>query len=434
MAMVNVNRKVTDQFYRYKMPKLIAKVEGKGNGIKTVVVNMVDIAKSLNRPPLYPTKFFGCELGANTQFDKKNDRYIVNGSHDADKLQEILDSFIERFVLCPECENPETDLSVQVKKEKINQHCIACGYTGSVDTKHRTAQFIIKNPPGVEDVSATPQKGKKGKGKKDHSDKNGNGEPTSPSANEEQGGVDKNPFTENGLPPPTSTTSDGFDDDWGEDVTDEAVKRRMEDLSGGIKGLVVNKDMEKPEAERINLFFQFVNSKTANGVDGTEKEIIAEAERLDIRDKSVLVLAEILFSDNMVQEIKKYRKLFLRLLHENQKAQKYLMGAFEILVGKSYPDQLMPKVPHVLKSFYDNDYVEEEVFIQWASKISKRYVSKEVATSIHNKAKPFITWLKEAESESEEDENGVDVVYTNKPAAVETPKPVEEDDIDIDDI
>ncbi len=46
------------------------------------------------------------------------------------------------------------------------------------------------------------------------------------------------------------------------------------------------------------------------------------------------------------------------------------MGAFEILVGKSYSDQLMPKVPHVLKSLYDNDYVEEEVFIQWSSKVS----------------------------------------------------------------
>ena len=33
------------------------------------------------------TKFFGCELGAQTQFDFKNDRYIVNGVHDAAKLQ-----------------------------------------------------------------------------------------------------------------------------------------------------------------------------------------------------------------------------------------------------------------------------------------------------------------------------------------------------------
>ena len=57
-----------------------------------------------------PTKYFGCELGAQTQIDLKNERYIVNGSHDADKLQEILDGFIEKFVLCPDCENPETVL------------------------------------------------------------------------------------------------------------------------------------------------------------------------------------------------------------------------------------------------------------------------------------------------------------------------------------
>lgn len=36
---------------------------------------------------LDPTKFFGCELGAQTQFDFKHDRFIVNGAHDAGKLQ-----------------------------------------------------------------------------------------------------------------------------------------------------------------------------------------------------------------------------------------------------------------------------------------------------------------------------------------------------------
>jgi len=57
-----------------------------------------------------PTKYFGCELGAQTQFDNKNDRYIVNGSHTCDKLQDLLDGFIHKFVLCPECDNPETNL------------------------------------------------------------------------------------------------------------------------------------------------------------------------------------------------------------------------------------------------------------------------------------------------------------------------------------
>lgn len=40
----------------------------------------------------------------------KNERYIVNGEHDANKLQDILDGFIKKFVLCPACDNPETTL------------------------------------------------------------------------------------------------------------------------------------------------------------------------------------------------------------------------------------------------------------------------------------------------------------------------------------
>ncbi|KAL6047243.1 hypothetical protein STEG23_021928 [Scotinomys teguina] len=118
---VNINRSVSDQFYCYKMPCLIAKVEGKGNIIKTVIVNMVDVAKALNRHSTYSTKYFGCELGAQTQFDVKNDHYIVNGFHEANKPQDMLDGFIKKFVLCPECENPETDLHVNPKKQIIEE-------------------------------------------------------------------------------------------------------------------------------------------------------------------------------------------------------------------------------------------------------------------------------------------------------------------------
>lgn len=71
MGTVNVNRNVTDVFYRYKMPRINAKVEGKGNGIKTVIVNMAEVARAIGRPATYPTKYFGCELGAQTQFDYK---------------------------------------------------------------------------------------------------------------------------------------------------------------------------------------------------------------------------------------------------------------------------------------------------------------------------------------------------------------------------
>lgn len=57
-----------------------------------------------------PTKYFGCELGAQTTMDNKNERFIVNGAHDATRLQDMLDGFIKKFVLCPQCDNPETHL------------------------------------------------------------------------------------------------------------------------------------------------------------------------------------------------------------------------------------------------------------------------------------------------------------------------------------
>lgn len=77
-------------------------------------------------------------------FDFKNERFIVNGSHDASKLQQLLDGFIKRFVLCPECSNPETQLTASQKKQTISQRCIACGYTGMIDMRHKLTTFILK--------------------------------------------------------------------------------------------------------------------------------------------------------------------------------------------------------------------------------------------------------------------------------------------------
>ena len=43
------------------------------------------------------------------------------------------------------------------------------------------------------------------------------------------------------------------------------------------------------------------------------KEILAEADRLDIKEKAPLILANVLFGEDMVKEIELYRTVFLRV-------------------------------------------------------------------------------------------------------------------------
>mmetsp|Transcript_1313 Transcript_1313/g.2394 ORF Transcript_1313/g.2394 Transcript_1313/m.2394 type:complete len:256 (-) Transcript_1313:142-909(-) len=147
MALLNIGASnADDAFYRYKMPPLQSKIEGRGNGIKTNIVNMVDVAKALARPASYTTKFFGCELGAQSKFEDKSGTAIVNGAHDTSKLMQLLEGFIKRFVQCYACGNPETEIQI-TKNDCINLQCKACGNISNVDMRHKLTTFILKNPP-----------------------------------------------------------------------------------------------------------------------------------------------------------------------------------------------------------------------------------------------------------------------------------------------
>jgi len=146
--MVNIPSTCDDPQYRYKMPRLVSKKEGRGNGSKTCIVNMSDVARALHRPPQYTTKWFGCELGSMTTYTTKEgegERAIINGHHDTPIFQTMLDKFIEKYVLCEQCHLPEIDMNV--KKGVIVARCAACGWAGDLDNNHKLAAFISKNPP-----------------------------------------------------------------------------------------------------------------------------------------------------------------------------------------------------------------------------------------------------------------------------------------------
>lgn len=387
MSSVNVNRAVADPFYRYKMPKLSAKVEGKGNGIKTVISNMSEIAKALERPPMYPTKYFGCELGAQTNFDVKNERYIVNGEHDANKLQDILDGFIKKFVLCKSCENPETQLFV--RKNNIKSKCKACGCSFDIDLKHKLSTYIMKNPPKI-DVDFSKAEEKNGK-------KTSGADAAAAVAADLIHGSDK------------GSSNDDDDDDWEPEPVEPNGM-----LSTGMGKLVLDKDLEKSEEQRLDMLHNFfVKAKDEGRISDAKGQtgLRDEAERLELKQKASLLLANVLFDEKIVadKQIPTHRNLLLRFTLNDKKAQRYLLGGIEQVIHK-HNEELLSKSAHIIKSLYDSDICEEEALLAWGEKPSSKYISKSFAKKIIENAQPVLTWLKEAEEETE-DESDDDIAF-----------------------
>lgn len=157
------------------------------------------------------------------------------------------------------------------------------------------------------------------------------------------------------------------------DVSEEAVRLRMQDLTDGAKNMTINDDLEKTEKERMDLLYNLVKAKKeADLLDSAQaqKELLNEAERLEIKTKAPLILAELLYDQSILSQAKKHRMLMLRFTHEDKKAQKYLMGGLEQVIDL-HKNTLMGKVPALLKLFYDLDILSEQAIIEWADRVSE---------------------------------------------------------------
>ena len=176
-AIINISGQtpVDDPEYRYKMPSVYGKIEGKGNGIKTVLPNVSDVGLSLKRDPGEITKFFGTELGAQTTYSTDNDRAVVNGAHTDAALQSLIHKYIELFVLCPNCNLPETEY--KIKSGAVYHKCMACGAKEMVDMSHKLCTYILsQDKKAKQDAKKSGKKDKDGKkDKKKEKKDNGGG-------------------------------------------------------------------------------------------------------------------------------------------------------------------------------------------------------------------------------------------------------------------
>ena len=109
---------------RYRMPALTSH-HLRNN--KTYITNLDKIGQSLHRTPEQILKYIGFAL--QTQINLKD--ISINGVYEQTKLQTIIYNFINCYVLCPVCKNPETSLNKfepnKFESNKFQLQCNACG-------------------------------------------------------------------------------------------------------------------------------------------------------------------------------------------------------------------------------------------------------------------------------------------------------------------
>jgi translation initiation factor 5 len=128
------------------------------------------------------------------------------------------------------------------------------------------------------------------------------------------------------------------------------------------------------------------------------------ASALKAQDKvTILALASItpatFFKE---QEIAKLAPTFALLVNGNRIMERHLIAALEVLcVTKT------KNFPVMLKQFYDEDVLSEEVILEWADDGRSDYTSskvhEDVRAMLRAEAEPVVAWLQEADSDDDED-------------------------------
>lgn len=397
MSFINICRDNTDPFYRYKMPPIQAKVEGRGNGIKTAIPNLSEVARALGRPSAYVVKYFGSELGAQTKIDETNDRFLVNGQHDAGELQDSLDGFINKFVLCGSCKNPETEIEIK-GKDFLQRDCKACGLISQIDPRHKLLTYILKNRPvngGKGKKSATATANVVGGGKSISDIALGQtAEVEAEQAQNDDDDILTKKINAEAAALAALLTVEVADDDWAVDMSKEAIEARARELEG----------LVSEEQAKFNELGEWLLEADDKEDLPSDVEIYKKIVELDIIEspETVQVLAQVLFDEDIVEQVVEHKGLLGKLINGRNAHEKAFLGGLERFFGLEKP-ALIPLLPKVLVKLYDEELVGEDVILEWGSKVSKKYVPKDVSKKVRRAAKPFITWLQAADEESDEE-------------------------------
>lgn len=125
MPKINIPNSVNDPSYRYKRDKIEITIQNTNGGI-TKLLNIDKIAVQLGTPQDEILKFL--KKKANTSVIEKNGPFLRK-TETVENIENMLEDFIKKEILCPLCNNPEF-IAKNVKKTCIKT-CKACGHSRS---------------------------------------------------------------------------------------------------------------------------------------------------------------------------------------------------------------------------------------------------------------------------------------------------------------
>jgi translation initiation factor 2 subunit 2 len=109
---------------RFNVPKVELIVQGN----RSIWQNFQDIINTLNRPGKEVLKFVSGQLGTAGNIEGSN--AIFNGKFTSRALSDVLDRYIDSYVICPVCTRPDTEMIKE--KNAYYLTCSACGARTSI--------------------------------------------------------------------------------------------------------------------------------------------------------------------------------------------------------------------------------------------------------------------------------------------------------------
>lgn len=371
-VMINIDKNNNDIFNRYKMDAIQTKSEGRGNGLKTVLININQIAKQINVDASLLIQYIKANIGA--QCSTKQERIILTGTHSTQDVQDTIFEFINDFILCKICQNPET--SIKKRSNKLKQKCFACGGVSTIK-QCKYDNVVLKY---CQKYASSNQAQKKIYNK-------------TPTVTE----IDKNKKL-NLKDCKTDIKYDNNDDDdeeeWSVSMDKEAIEKRQKELCGDVS-------FTKTKNEKLEIIKNMIDSNESL------KSVLTKIREFNVQESAPLLLFDMWLPLNKPWEgIKKHKALHRALMYNNSKGKRNMMLKIDLFIKLNLLS--INQTTKLIYSLYEYDALDENDIMNWVVNDNKKILKCGI--------EHVQSWLKEADSASSDsscDENN-DIIYSSQ--------------------